>query len=667
MRFSLAALLVFFVLLTGLSAAHAETEGLAYTEDTVFTVGDGEVHVVTDAVMSNTTAERRRGNTIYYTYFDQFIVVVPKDAVSLKIESGGRVLTSATEELDADFDVHSTPLPVRLRSGQSRSFVVSYTLPKGEIRGEGLFFSNPAFHAFPVWSFSDSGTGSLLLRIPEEAEVGESSDVLILTEIVDGYSEWVPKNFDVPAEVFTVVTVTIDEALTKDTFRVAGQDIELRIWPGDKEWAEFAKNTISQGFPTLETLIGLPVPEQSTLEVTESVTPYFYGYAGWYNRADTSIEVGNELDETVMLHELSHAWFNDELFDERWVAEGLAEEFTWRAQEELGWTSEWLPSTPRSADRGAQPLLSWGDVNIFGATDEEIRDSEVFGYAASWFTIHEIVETIGVDGMQRVIEAADAHTTSYPGENPSEVTNKPDDWRRLLDLVSHAASVEDEPGLDQLFIDYVIGESHVAELEDRRAARDSYQEFLASDLDWRVPAGVRHAMTLWNFDVADAMMTKALEVQDRQREVALLAADSRLQVSNAARAVYERDEPDFDQALAALDRQGAAIPGVEALRAAALRPLTTEERWGLGNLDLQPYVQHGEVAYGIDDFEAITNAHLGLDDVRLRAEAIGANRLKWSKIGGGASSAVAVLLVWMMLRRWRGSRAKCQHELVLAA
>ena len=28
-----------------------------------------------------------------------------------------------------------------------------------------------------------------------------------------------------------------------------------------------------------------------------------------------------------MLHEIAHTWFNEDLFEERWITEGLADEF----------------------------------------------------------------------------------------------------------------------------------------------------------------------------------------------------------------------------------------------------------------------------------------------------------------------------------------------------
>ena len=137
---------------------------------------------------------------------------------------------------------------------------------------------------------------------------------------------WVPRRFAVPEDFFTYVNVVRDNRLEVRNFEVSGQDIVLRSWPGDEEWADFAQEAIEEGIPALEAHIGTPIPEQNTLEVTASVTPLLFGFAGWYDPAQTSIEIGNEFDRSLMLHELSHAWFNNSLFVERWMIEGLAEE-----------------------------------------------------------------------------------------------------------------------------------------------------------------------------------------------------------------------------------------------------------------------------------------------------------------------------------------------------
>ena len=669
MRFLAVVLVLLGVFFTGIATAGAQVDGLSYKEDTVFTITDSGVQVITEAVMSNTSRERRSGNTIYYSYFDTYVLIIPTGAQDVTIASRGSALSSTHEQLDEDFQLHTVRLPSQLRSGQSRSFTVSYLLPHGEIRGDGLFFSNPAFHAFPLWSFSDPGTGSLALRVPVDADMNEFGGVLRRTGLNNGYVEWTPRDFSRPEDLFAYVTVTVDHELQTSTFSVAGQSIELQSWPGDDAWATFATETISAGLPELEALIGLPVPDQDTLQITESVTPYFYGYGGWYNPADTSIEIGNELDQTVMMDELTHAWFNRDLFVDRWISEGLAEEYTWRAMGELGWDLERLPGIPNTGAEAATPLRSWGDSAVASVSDEGFVATEEYGYETSWFVIHELYNLIGREGMQRVLAAVDAHTTAYPGDDIDEVTNKQSDWRRLLDLASLQADDDAAAEIEKLFADYVIEESDVEQLDRRREVRTRYEDLVSQDLDWRVPDDVRSSMELWQFSNAESVLDEAVAVQGRFREVAAAMEVAGLELSNAARDKYEQPNPDFEGALSALDQQMAASRGVERLRATVDRERTAEERWGLGDRSLDSFVRGAEAAFSIDDVGQIAAAQASLDSTLELAASVGAERILWAKVGAGAMGllVVAGCVVIVRGRQARPDLEPTVEDVVLAA
>ena len=57
----------------------------------------------------------------------------------------------------------------------------------------------------------------------------------------------------------------------------------------DRTWSR-------DGLPALEELIGRPWPVDGDLDIIETVAPYLYGYAGWYDGALGQIEIGDELD-----------------------------------------------------------------------------------------------------------------------------------------------------------------------------------------------------------------------------------------------------------------------------------------------------------------------------------------------------------------------------------
>ena len=121
-----------------------------------------------------------------------------------------------------------------------------------------------------------------------------------------------------------MVSARDDNKLIERVVDVGDQDVKVLGWPDDAAWADFVATQVEDGVPALEELTGLDWPATDTLDVVETASPYLYGYAGWYVRNDGLIEIGDELDQQVILHELAHVWFNDSLFSGRWINEGFA-------------------------------------------------------------------------------------------------------------------------------------------------------------------------------------------------------------------------------------------------------------------------------------------------------------------------------------------------------
>lgn len=665
MRVAVVTILLIGMSLVGMPLAGAQTDGLEYTEDTVFTVLDGTVRVDIVATMANTTVERREGDAIIYSFFDELLVIMPVGAQNISVTSRGSTLSSSSEPLDEDFELRTFALPGELRSGESRSFSISYELPAGELRGDGLFFVNPAQSAFPLWSFSDPGRGSLELRIPRTAELNDIGQLLTRTGADADYVTFEPVDFSLPSELFAYVTVTDEAALETRTISVSGQDIEINSWPGDLVWADFAADTITHGLPVFEDVIGLPVPDQETLQVTESATPYFFGYGGWYNSLETSIDIGNELDDTVMLHELSHAWFNIDLFTERWIAEGLAEEFTWRVQGELGLEQEVPPSVPRLTDRGAQPLEQW-DSALAGTSNSELfRNQERYGYETSWFVVREVANTIGLDDMQSVLRAAAEDAPSYPhddadgdgsvvGDGSAALIEN--DWRRLLDLTSLYATPEEADRIEELFVEYVLDAARLDELDDRNAARNEFELVAQRDPSWAVSQDITDSMGRWDFDRAEALLENARLIQDEYLRLEAELAGRDIAVSDSARNAYEQGESGAEEALVLIRRQMAAAALILEMEANVEAGQTFRQRLGLlGGSGIPDAVADAKLLLAEDDFVGVEETAAELEGALVDAERSGALRMA---ILLGLLSVLLIVFGVVGWRRSKGSRGK---------
>jgi len=100
--------------------------------------------------------------------------------------------------------------------------------------------------------------------------------------------------------------------------------------PGD--WGGTVTEDITSGVPELEELVGLPWPDWKPLDVVEVADDELDGYAGMYLESLHAIQVPRHTDQATMLHEMGHAWFNDSVFSDPWVSEGLAELFSYESE-----------------------------------------------------------------------------------------------------------------------------------------------------------------------------------------------------------------------------------------------------------------------------------------------------------------------------------------------
>lgn len=632
------------VSLIAIPSLGAQTDGLVYSEDTVVTVSEGVVLVETTATLRNTTRDRVENGTVFYSFFDSLPLVVPVGAENLTVISGDSTLASSNLALDEDFEIREYALPSQLRSGQTRTVSISFELPTGGLRSDGLFLSNPAYSSFPLWSSSDPGQGSIQLRILEEAKLNDIGNSLRFIERTDGFAIYEPTNFALPRDLFAYVVVTDESELEQRNIEVLGQDIEINYWPGDHVWANFADRTITSGLPALEAQIGFEVPDQQTLEVNESATPYFFGYGGWYDEVETSIDIGNLLDETVMIHELSHAWFNSELFLDRWISEGLAEDFTWRTQGELGSAQEETPGLPQLTDRASLPLAQWTSAGIGVTNSEEFQDQERYAYEASWYVVREIIETIGVDDMQAVIGVAEENRHAYSASNTLPVRFG-EDWRRFLDLVSDHATPEEQEQIEALFTEYIVTEQDSLDFEARRQARIDFELLVEREPGWGIPLALRNAMATWDFEAAGSFLERARPIQDRYLQLEAALAGTSLEVSNAAREAYEEGPDEWDRAIELLDQQFFSVERLALVEQSVSVSPSITQTVGLWGVDSSTLLDEAGDALANDDFRSVNTATAELENSLQNAERRGILRI------AGAAILLALILIIPIARR----------------
>ncbi|NTW39910.1 MAG: M1 family metallopeptidase, partial [Cellulomonadaceae bacterium] len=486
------------------------TEGMRVESSEQYTVDldSSVVHVDYQATLTNEVP----GNADGEYYFAAFAVPLVAEATHVAASRvGGGALGLRMEPSDSEFYSWVViDLSPNLFYGRPQSVRLTYDLVNQTPRAGSVTQVNRAYATFPVFTEADPGLGSVTVTVPRRAGVEIVGSAMTCTSTLELQTCTATRIDDASTWDATVIARD-DDLLESRTIAFGDKEVNLRAWPGDIQWLDFTSDLALRGLPALEGAIGRDWGVRPTLDIVETSAPYIYGYAGWYELKSSSIEIGDELDALVTLHEMAHAWFNEEAFQERWVDEGLADEFAALAMVELGLERP-EPDPIVAGSAGALPLAEWSDPALDAS---EVEEQEAYGYNASWSVIHALVQEIGTDGVAEVYRAAADSLEPYPATTSDARLPWKAEWHTFLDLLEGLGG---STQAEQLFRDYVVSPDEVALMDERATARERYDALLDLGEGWAPPAALRSAMADWDFVAAEAMMPQVI-TQLKQRQV----------------------------------------------------------------------------------------------------------------------------------------------------
>jgi hypothetical protein len=373
--------------------------GLRYEAHSTYTLDPAArvVHVLVDMTLTNEKSNSTSGDVITSYYWSDITVPMLSSATNLAATRDGQSQGIRREMSDSGrFAFAIVDLSANIYYRDVARVQVTYDLPSEAPRSGATTRVNSAFATFWAFPVADPNLTSVRIVIPKSFDVEYIGPDM--EQSTQG-NEWLYESGAIadPLEWGVIVSARDDRELAVTHADTDDHKVEIRGWPDDKKWAKFVKRHITDGLPELEALIDLPWSNNGKLKITETVSPYLYGYAGWYSSVDNTIEIGDDLDGEVVLHEVSHIWFNDELFGDRWINEGFAQTYSNLVLAEIGGKAR-SPSSAESSSEGAQPLNEWGDPSF--RDDEQSRVEEEFGYNASWFVIDALTDEIGTRKMR---------------------------------------------------------------------------------------------------------------------------------------------------------------------------------------------------------------------------------------------------------------------------
>ena len=524
--------------------------------------------------LRNTTPD---DGDIYY-FYNAFSVPVPAGAENVRARSNGSTLSvdlRGTDDASTRLARISFP---NLLFGRSRTITLTFDVPGEPPRSKDTTRVGPGYASFAVYGVGDTGRTTVEVVAPTSMTFDATSDAFSSVEN-GATTTHTSTSSDDGGGFFAVVSLRDPEQTQERTVDVAGTSLVLRGFKDDKKWADFVADRVTTGIPALEKLVGTPWP--GGLErIREDAAPSVYGYDGWFDPSDDEIVVGEKLDADLIYHELSHAWFQGDRFDERWVTEGLAQVAAERAVRATGGRAQDHPSVSRS-DKDAIPLNEWG-----GSASDRSGDIESYAYPASYRATRDLTKGLDDEAFATVVAAAIRGERAYDPAGTRDTDGGRTTWARWLDLLETRAGVKDAA---DVFSRWALDGDEKERLPLRAKARAAYATLDTADGAWLPPEGLRDAMTAWDFERAASVREQVADLGAKALAVQQAAEKAGAPVPDVIRSSYEKADQEAQYAALATSLPKAATAVTEVGRA---------ER--LASADRDPLSELGAAVLGVD-------------------------------------------------------------------
>ncbi|WP_460708658.1 collagen-like triple helix repeat-containing protein [Myceligenerans halotolerans] len=503
-------------------------DGLAEASHSRY-VYDGGSRTV-KATVRTTIRNAKPDQGLMYFFWNSYGIPIPKGAENVRATSAGQSLSVRFEPTEDEFTIWATTSFSNLRYGQSRTIDWSYTIPGDPIRSKGYTRVGKGYATFATQAIGDPGSVSVEVVAPEGMEF--TSRIAEFSEKkADGRRTWSTSSVTDEYGIWSPVSLHDPDQADTTKAEIGGEELTLLSFPGDKKWTKFVKKRLDDGLPVVEEMVGQEWPG-GLKKIREDISTEVIGFA-WYDTRAEEIVIGEDLDEQLFYHELTHTWVNGETMEGRWLIEGFTEAIARRVVEETGGKPE-RDKVARDSD-GALALSTWQHLaeGFRGADDA----TESYAYSAAPATIEKLVADLDDEEFTALVSALLEGESAYEAPGAKHIGDKAD-WRRLLDLLEDRAGVEGAP---KTLKTWVLTDKEKKELPKRAEEREKYFALDEADGEWQPPQGVRIRMTEWEFDLAaEARKEIGDEVPEAARRIQEAAAAAGFPAPSDAREDYEK-------------------------------------------------------------------------------------------------------------------------------
>jgi len=251
-------------------------EGTDLSSTTVYRVDPDGPAVTVEATyeFTNTTPDRNLGGgRVEFYYYTEVRLPIDDPVTDLTVVVDGSPAEFAQSVVEG-VPVIDVQLGRRLRYNRTATITLSYALVGADPRADDSFTRiNPAYTSFVVYGFADPGQADVRVELPEDWTVDWVGGEFDRNSVQGGQRTLAADDVGADEEFFVLFTARLDERLDSTPVTVDESRFEIRSWPGDSEWLEYAKRHVADGVPVLERLVGTPWPETAETDVIEASTP----------------------------------------------------------------------------------------------------------------------------------------------------------------------------------------------------------------------------------------------------------------------------------------------------------------------------------------------------------------------------------------------------------
>jgi hypothetical protein len=533
--------------------------GMTETGNTTYEVLPAQA--VIKVTVSISIANHKPNDALYYYYWNKTQITVEKEASAVSATSNAGKVRQKALKSDDYYRYIELDYPDVLY-GQTRVVTATYTIPAAP-KAPGGYRALSAYASLcALGNGEDTGSLSVVLPAGFDLTVDSGSDLSPTTD-KSGRQVYSTGTQAAPYKLWSCVDAENESKLTETTVLSGTQSFTLQSWPEDKAWSDEIRTDVVSDVPALEELTGLTMPG-GMVKIVEAGQSQLGDASGVYSADRKMSYISETVEKATVAHELSHIWFNKDLFSAKWMSEGLAG-YSEQASGAGNFTPCKEPGTYPGT--GSPNIANWVDLTAQPTKqDLDVLDYE---YAASCYVFTSLSDSMGADNFRNVLQAATDDVMAYQGSLQDEQLDGaalPLTSRQMLDLIDEIGMVPGGVGdLDQagdLLVKYGVFDA--GSLDARSAARTRYHGLVTAAKTWKMPLAVREPMATWSFVDATDEMSTVQQILDLRSKIESTVKGLTLDGTQIQKDFESAKTPADLEAVLALARSEADAAGVVA-------------------------------------------------------------------------------------------------------